>query len=190
VILTLGIDNFDKDKFEIPHNSEKSQFLNKPVGGLWGSTFTPNYNYVSDWAMFVFENDFATSIYRSGIVYKLNSNARVLNIDTHYDFVKLLKNFGCVSLPEYTLIYSQNKRFIDWDKIVKFYDAVHFSREAVMSCRFIMNEEQLDNGEVFTVSNLYSYDCESWVVCNPDVIDMKSICKIEIGNKGQLVNAN
>lgn len=42
MILTLGIDNFDKDKFEVPHNSERSQFLNKPVGGLWGSTFTPD----------------------------------------------------------------------------------------------------------------------------------------------------
>lgn len=189
MILTLGIDNFDKDKFEIPHNSEKSQFLNKPVGGLWGSTFTPNYNYVSDWAMFVFENDFATSIYRNGIAYELNSNARVLDIDTRYDFVKLLKNFGRLSLPGCALICSQNKRFIDWDKIVKLYDAVHFSRETVMSCRFIMNEERLDNGEVFTVSNLYSYDCESWVVCNPDVIDMTSIRKIEMDGEGRLVKS-
>ena len=190
MILTLGIDSFDRDKFEVPHNSERSQFLNKPVGGLWGSTFTPDRNYVSDWARFVFENDFNIFMNNYGIGYELKLGARVLNVKTHADFVRLLKDVGCSLLQGCNLICSKNKRFIDWDKIVKLYDAVYFSREAVMSCRFIMNKEQLDNGEVFTVSNLYSYDCESWVVCNPDVIDMKSICKIEIGNKGQLVNAN
>lgn len=140
--------------------------------------------------MFVFEEDFATSIYCNGIVYELNSNARVLDVKTHDDFISLLKNFGCLSLPGCALICSQNKRFIDWDKIVEFYDAVHFSREVVTSCRFIMNEERLDNGESFTVSNLYSYDCESWVVCNPDVIDTESIRKIEVDDKGRLVNVN
>lgn len=101
MILTLGIKEFDDDIFEIPYNSIEYQFLNKPAGGLWGSTFTPNDSYVSDWARFVFGERFNIPKYHRGIAYELNPMARVLNVETHDDFINLLKDASCLSMLDY-----------------------------------------------------------------------------------------
>ena len=49
MILSLGFNSFDASKFESTRNSSDYMFLNKPKGGFWGSTFTPEDTYVSDW---------------------------------------------------------------------------------------------------------------------------------------------
>ena len=186
MILTLGIKKFDDDVFEIPYNSIEFQFLNKPAGGLWGSTFTPDDEYVSDWARFVFGECFNLPKYYHGIAYDLNPLARVLNIETLEDFIKLLKDAGCLSMLDYGSLFINDKRYIDWDAIVEHYDAVHFGREAVMSCRFIMDRKFQDGDDIFTVSDLYSYDCECWVICQPVAIDFDTVHEVTVNSKGEL----
>lgn len=49
-ILVVGFDSIDSDKFNRVANMNSGLFddsLNKPSGGLWGSTYTPDEKYPS-----------------------------------------------------------------------------------------------------------------------------------------------
>ena len=54
-ILVAGIDKIDPSKFRKPMNEMKNVFsvMNKPEGCLWGSTYTPDAAYPSDWIRWV-----------------------------------------------------------------------------------------------------------------------------------------
>lgn len=80
-----------------------------------------------------------------------------------------------------------DKRYIDWDVIAENYDAIHFGHDAVISCRFIFDKKFSDGNDMFTASDLYSYDCECWVICRLDAIDFDTVREVTVNNKGELI---
>ena len=51
--------------------------INKPVGGLWSSPYTPDKKYISDWDRFCKEENFDKEDWSKGIIFKLKDNARI-----------------------------------------------------------------------------------------------------------------
>lgn len=188
MIVTLGITRFNDNVFMFPKNGE-NQYTNKPDGGLWGSSLDINGDYISDWASFVFNNYYRTKHYCHGMMYELNPLARILRIETPQDYIDLLKEYGTYPNPKFVSNYNLDKLFIDWDAIAEKYDAVHISHRAFMFWR-LPCDERIDDAVSQLGSepaDLYSYDCESWVICRPEAIDFSTIRRITVNKEGQIM---
>lgn len=188
MIVTLGITNFDYDAFMIPKNGE-FQYTNKPDGGLWGSSVNISSGYISEWARFVVCERYRTKHYCRGIMYDLDPLARVLKIETPQDYIDVLKEYGIHPNPKFVSNYKLDKLFIDWDAIVEKYDAVHISHEVVMFWSFpwgkCIDDAVSQLGAEPT--DLYSYSCESWIICHPSAIDFSTIRRITINEEGYIM---
>lgn len=179
MILSLGFNSFDYSKFESARNFSDYMFLNKPKGGFWGSTFTPDDDYASDWVRWTACEQFKFCKY--GIVYNLTPSARIRRVDESDDYIKLLEEFGHVNE-----IYhgAERKVYIDWDKLSDQYDAVHISRNVIAEYRMMWgNKEYVDGNQV---ADLYSYDAESWIILNATAIDVDSVIQVKLTGEGKL----
>ena len=83
-IITLGIRELSRDRFHTHPNMDKPEldkwFMNKPAGSLWGSTYTPDDEYVSDWERWADGEDYCH--YNDGVIYTLNPDTRIYTIDS------------------------------------------------------------------------------------------------------------
>ena len=176
-IISLGIDELRRDVFH-PHtksNELELYYLNKPYGSLWGSTYTPDDKYVSDWERWADGEDFAHYTY--GIVYELKRDARVYTIDSLDDFVELLKMYPFPD-PMYRDINIRQiaRLYLDFCKLMGDYDAIHLTHNGNAETHLIWNYPEIDvAGKKYGITNLNSWDVESWLILNFDSIDLDSV---------------
>lgn len=121
------------------------ELLNKPLGGLWTSTYEKEYG--SDWLQWTLGNDFYDDVPKAWLL-KPRSDLRVLLIDSYNDLVSKMDKY-----------ISRDKRFtftysIDFEEISKEYDVIHLTSRGEIETRFT------------TDYHLYGWDCESCLWLN------------------------
>lgn len=147
VYIHYGSSEFDKEKFVPIRNGHLES---KPYGGLWASPADSKYGW-KDWC----ENEgFRLDDLSSSFSFVLSDDSRVLRLRSGKDVDKLPRyNWKCFSGgPEFM--------HIDFEALMKDYDAVevHLSEEGL--CEY-------SNSLYWT---MYSWDCDSILIMNPDVV--------------------
>lgn len=172
-ILCCGIKKLERSKFKTNYVN----FLNKiRDGGLFGSTFEPNYElletYPSDWFRYCIENFSHSRIFddtnernsffcKYGVSFRLKKKARILDIQTYQDYKNIPEKFftyGYFGIVE-----------LDFSKIRKEYDCFHLSEEAFWNLR-----DKYDFPESSDLQDFNSYDAETWIILNFDCINLES----------------
>ena len=76
-ILSAGIDEINFDISADSFNGHMT-FLNKPSNALWGSTYTPQDYYKSDWLCWCINEDFELDRYNHGVIYNLHKTFQMI----------------------------------------------------------------------------------------------------------------
>lgn len=133
-------------------DSMHSYGINKPVGGLWASPYTPNEKYLSSWHEFeINEMSVVNSI---ASTFNLKENSKVYTINTLDD----LLNLPTIKKHDF---YKSSE--LDFEEIRKQYDAIFLSEQGQWETRFS------------SPISLYGWDVECILILNYDCIDEKSI---------------
>lgn len=146
-IMTVGFE-FDEAKFN--EKIKNHRFLNKPVGGLWGSPVDSVWGW-KDWCD---SEDFRTSTLHIQFKWKFKAGAKVLVIDSVSDLLNTVKKFPRAIQKGWSYSY------LDWERLAKRYDGIHLTDKGFAECRF-----KFDLG-------IESWDCESIVAFNRDSIEL------------------
>ena len=186
-ILTCGIRELSRDKFN-KINFDVCLNKNKPFGGLSGSTFIDidRYNYASTWLKYNIKGidknllcDCNIFHLLCGVKYNLKKDSKILTINSLVDFINLHKRFGILyqNFAGFFTLTSYNLSYIDWVKLSKEYDAIHFTSKCIKSCGFITHRSN-DSKIVTELKGFeyYMYGADYWFVFNFDSIDLES-CK-------------
>ena len=178
-ILTAGISVLEREKFKDSSNYDidKSYYLNKPRGFIWGSTLIKRDGKAySDWIRFVENEQFHPKKYNNGISYTLHKKAKICTISCEEDYLDLMDNYSI----EYEN-YIPWKAYIDFKKLSKDYDAFHLTEDAFLQMR-LMYLQLFTRTTHKVMADFYSYDCETWIIFNYDIINQGSImnCNIPI----------
>ncbi len=140
--ITFGCGNrFEWDKFNPITNN--TPWGNKPKGGLWCSPIDSDYG----WKQWGEENEFGDF----STQFEFDLQGKILQIDSMEDMLnKLIWN----SLDFQFLT-------IDFEKIVKEFDAVHLTVKGLAATRNARFEQ-----------SLYGWDCESIIVLNAKCLNI------------------
>ena len=175
-ILVTGIDRIDENKFTKCINTEYDTMtvLNKPSGCLYGSTYTPDDEYPSDWLRWAISEDYCTSKYNVGVSFELKNDARICNIKNKESYLNLISKYN------YKFKYSTpmliDKLYIDFFNLSNDFDAFHLSEDAFWSMRMPWKPIEMElNNKTYDLANFYSYDCETWILFNLDCINKETI---------------
>ena len=145
-----GSKKFDKTKVTC---KRRSYLGSKPNYGLWASPVNTNWG----WKNWCDNEGYMECDEENSFMFSLNSTAKVLNIFTEDDILPYISRTELYAIfPDWRGQISKTSIIdtIDWDKIVSDgYDAVE-----------LYNSIDLQH----TVFN--SWDCDSIVVLNPDVV--------------------
>lgn len=146
-LITFTTDKLSNEKF----NPVKNRPLGwvKPDGGIWASTLLPLEENLSAWADWCIGENYALNKLCSCCVFKLNSSARIAEIDCFADLQKLIAKYRVNGFFE--------QKYLDFEKLSKDYDAIHLTDNGQWATRL-------------TAPNLYGWDCESYLIMNPSVI--------------------
>ena len=168
-ILTAGISILEKEKFkDRSYDTDKAYFLNKPRGFIWGSTLIKRDGKAySDWIRLLENKQFNPKKYNNGISYTLHKNAKICTISCEEDYLDLMDN--------YSIGYKDEKAYINFEKLSKDYDAFHLTQDACYEMRMIYPPIYRRNFPHRMLADFYSYDCESWIIFNYDIINQGSI---------------
>ena len=147
IFIHYGHKHFDKQRFiRSPHrNGEVQQLLNKPSKGFWGSPI----NSKNSWRDFCLSEDFRVSSLNKYFVFALKKSARVLKVMNTTDMLYLYRKYGMRG--------DHGRQYLDWKRITKSYDAMVLMIPT-------------NNFDLLCDLNLTSWDVDSVVVFNPDVI--------------------
>jgi len=130
---------------EMWHDVKNGGSITKPTGGLWASPIDAEFG----WREWNAESHFMTCKNENSFVFTLNEKAKVKRLYMLAD-VDLL--------PQRNLGYATNMVSIDFEKCVE--EGI----DAIELCT-------LDNGLYWA---LYGWDCESILILNKDVIEVKA----------------
>jgi len=103
----------------VPHPKSVQENF-KPNAKLWTSTAkkTPK-GYTSDWVEWASQS-MPEWIHSKGTLYTVNPGARILNINTDRDAIRVAKNYG-IDIKDIMELF----RSMPWDKIAQDYDGIH-----------------------------------------------------------------
>lgn len=147
--ITYGI-HYDPEKFNKISENEVST-LNKPMtGGLWCSPVDSSCS----WKRWCESEDFRTESLKFGTKFNITPDAKILKIDSLFDYYQVKKTYG-----EFIKEYYQN--IINFRRIMETYDAVYLTETGFYSTRWL--DDIYDMGT-------YSWDCESMVILNNKII--------------------
>lgn len=135
-----GADKFDKNLFRYP----KTHFATKPAGGFWGSPNDSNFGW-NEWNE---EQGYGNLNNEKKIRFTLTPSAKVVTIDSEASYNELYKKYKTEKQW-----WDLNDR-LDWDKIFQDYDAMEV---------YITRYDAL-------YMKMYTWDCDSICVFNPNVI--------------------
>ena len=140
-----GSKHFDKKMFEEPIYDADDKYLNKPSKGFWGSPIDSK----NSWKNFCLSEAFNLSRLNDHFEFKLKRFARVLKVLNKKDLDSLYRKYGVIG--EY------GHRALNWEKIIKKYDAMILIIP--------------DDFDLLYRLNLTSWDVDSIVVFNPDIVE-------------------
>lgn len=142
--ITYGF-NWDPNKFR--ENIKNHPFLNKPLGGLWGSPINSEYGW-KDWCI---RNSFKPFCEKSDIYFEweLMENRNILIVETEKD------------IPE-NLYRSDG--YLDWEKVSQEYDAFFLTLNGL---------NELEDSSL----GFNTWDCESIIVFKKDLINPLEITR-------------
>lgn len=173
-LITTGISELDIQRFT-PITNDKYDFRNKPLGGLWASTYYEDeeYGYSSEWISFCrydFFRDAEQNLidkylqkYKNGVIFEIKDDSKICEIDNISDYLRILKTYSRIV---------EEKMALDFEKLSKDYDVIHLTENAVNEMRFILDYRN--------IIDFYSWDCESFIIFNLDCIDMDNSQVVEI----------
>lgn len=105
-----------------------------------------------------------------GISYTLHKNAKICTISCEEDYLDLMDN--------YSIEFKDNileEAYIDFEKLSQDYDAFHLTEDAFCEMRIIYPPIYRRNIPHRMLADFYSYDCETWIIFNYDIINQGSI---------------
>lgn len=139
---------------------------NKPYATFYGSKYTPDEDYDSQWQEFAVYNDWGTK--DKGEIYTLHPNSRVLVVNTGSEFDELAKKYPLdvdedrmaydkhlyESRPDY---YAEPQKYLSYEKLAKDYDHIYFPhaharKDSIQDHRF-NNRPILDTNQVITLND-------------------------------------
>lgn len=146
-----GSNQLFKDKVtEMKRLAGSNMWINKPDFGLWGSPVDCEFGW-KDWCE---SEDFRTDALDQYFVFKVKDGAKIFTVREDSDVSDYL-----YAQHLYTLEYMFPPRnYIDFDKIMKEYDGMELIHEGNYSSLYY--------------TYFYSWDVDSIVVWNPDVIEV------------------
>lgn len=121
----------------------------KPTGGIWASTLLPLEENLSAWADWCISEDYHVNELREICIFSLKETARIATIDSFNDLIELHSKYPCKGILE--------DKYLDFEKLSHDYDVIHLTENGQMATRL-------------TSLNLYRWDCESFLIMNPNVI--------------------
>lgn len=179
IFVSYGTDNFSEKKFKVP---VFNQVNNKPYGGFWGSPIDSKYG----WGKWSDDNDFNIMSLDKHVLFKVKKGSRIYIIDTKEDLDKISKQVSMYEdqkddmiktmLGKYNndmryyksivkavedYISKYNENVIDFDRLVKNYDGIYVTDNAVRKLRHVAGG-----------TGLYTWDVESICIFNPNVIEI------------------
>ena len=141
-----GSEHFSKKMFKEPvYDGDRVRCLNKPSKGFWGSPVNAKHS----WRDFCLSEEFDVSSLDKHFKFKIKESARVLKVLNIKDLFSLYRKYGVIG--EY------GRRALNWKKIVKEYDAM-----------LLLIPDDFD---LLYRLNLTSWDVDSIVVFNPDIVE-------------------
>ena len=144
-----GSNQLFKDKVtEMKHEPGSNMYINKPDFGLWGSPVDCEFG----WKEWCESEDFRTDTLDRYFVFKVKDGAKIFTVREDSDVSDYL-----YTPYLYTLKYMSPPNYIDFNKIMKEYDGMELIHG--------------DNYLSLHYSHFYSWDVDSIVVWNPDVIE-------------------
>lgn len=143
--------------------------LNKPRFGLYGSTLiSDEKNEIwSSWLDFVDGEDYHKSHYNVGVIYTLKDEANIYTVDSFESYKELLDKYSIIT-HEYDNRYDIK---INWNKFAKYYDAFHLTLDAFYELRMLDSRSTI-NGKHYKLADFYAYDCETWIIFSPNIINL------------------
>ena len=171
-ILTAGISVLEKEKFkDSSYDSDKAYYLNKPRGFIQCSTLIKRDGKAySDWIRLLENEQFNPKKYTDGISYTLHKNAKICTISCEEDYLDLMDNY----FIEYKDDDISDKVYIDFKELSEDYDAFHLTEDAFLQMR-LMYPQLFTRTTHKVMADFYSYDCETWIIFNYDIINQGSI---------------
>jgi hypothetical protein len=146
---------------------------NKPLGGLWSSTYTPDRDHQSEWIEWC-AWDMPEWIGHDNMLLEIKDDARIYKIDTEKDLSHL-----------YWLYPSNYEHphngymgcFLDFTKIAKEFDIIWLTAKGQSETRYhIEMPGEWNNGMRYDRHiDLYGWDCESSLILNNVVNRFKKI---------------
>lgn len=125
--------------------------LNKPLGGLWTSTYI-NAATGSDWVVW------STSVYNkyekpvNSYLLTASKDAKIIHVNSIEDFDRLLEKYPLKSGTNGIPLLPMFDSLLDYEALSKDYDAFHFTRKALTEAKMSLKHMSLG-----------SFDCESTV---------------------------
>lgn len=134
---------------------EVFRHTNKPLGGLWGSPTDSDFG----WKDFCQREEFDIEKLGTYTLWKLKESAVIYVIDSVEDFKRLLDEYGYLPDPRY------KKYVINYNEVSEDYDGIFLTNNGNLACH---DHVEYKDG----YSDLMTWDCESIVVWNPNVIEI------------------
>lgn len=153
-----GSDRFDP-RLMMDQSRTNMTCINKPNAGLWASPVNSDWGW-KDWCE---SEEFYKSDFSKYFVFRLKNNAKILTIRSLKDWDKVLNkvfkdhHINILENPFFNI--DINERDMIWRYICKKYDAI----------LVIMNDNY---GEMHMNFEFNSWDCDSIVVFNSEVVDI------------------
>jgi len=141
-------------------NIELRSRFNKPNGGLWSSTYTPNEPEDSQWIRWCRENCQENWVGRDSILLEIKPTARIWTINSQEELLNLYRLYPSV-------VTFGNGCYIDYVEVAEDWDIIHLTEEGEFLCRY---PRIFVGGQQNIELNLYGWDCESSLILN-DVIN-------------------
>lgn len=207
MFISLGIE-YDKDKFNAVKNRgiyEDTDFPpTKPIkGGLWGSTYREEEQYVSEWERYIYEvlnpRLFSDKLSNISTLFKVCEGARVLEIRSFNDIWINLEN-GTSNLALRQVKIGKNvppqyksHLFLDFERFAEYYDVIYVSQEFAKRVDWVLKEFErrvLAETEIYdeklSISDLYiselfeDWNVESILIFNKEVINVKKYVRLNV----------
>jgi hypothetical protein len=135
----------------------KESFNLKPKAKIWTSTaIQTSKGFTSDWVRWCVDN-MPGWVGKMGYIFEVNPNAKILQINSDIDAIKIAKSYG-VEINDVVDLFG----LMPWDSIVKDYDAVYH-----------VPNDRYDN--IF----MSTWDVESTAIFNLNILTNKQPVKID-----------
>lgn len=138
--------------------TKKINEIFKPTSGfmysvIWTSTAEKQGDgYTSEWVEWC-KSEMPEWLNDKGILYKVNSNAKILSMNTDKDAFKIAKHYG-IELPnDHTDILMMIKKF-PWDDIKDDYDGIHHNPTGSRLANMLMSSWDVESTAWFNTNHL------------------------------------